>query len=77
MNYLFMITEAVIPTLIASIYFYSGGKEWDDVFMLTLVLAPLGLFLSFFLPQSPQYLFDNNRTKEAEIALEQIAEKNN
>jgi len=76
MNYLFLITEAVVPTLIGSLYFYFGGKDWEKVFMLTLVIAPIGLIGSIWLPNSPQYLLDCKETKAAEAQIEAIASIN-
>lgn len=73
MNYLFLLTEFFIPNIASSCYFYFGGKDWRHLFTATLVLAPLGFLMLSLLPRSPQYLFDNHRTEEAEIELRRIS----
>ncbi|CAI2366220.1 unnamed protein product [Moneuplotes crassus] len=76
MSHLFMVSEGFVPTFSCSMFFLLGNKNWEHLFFFTLILAPLGLSLSFFLPKSPQYLFDNNEEESAKAELESISKMN-
>jgi MFS family permease len=76
MNYLFLISEACTPMLLGSTYFYLHGKEWKHLFLLSLILAPLGTILLFFIPKSPRYLLSINKEEEAKAELKAIAKFN-
>jgi len=76
MNYLFVLSENVIPVLIGSSYFFFGGKHWTSPFLISLVLPVLGFAMLFFIPNSPQYLVENGNLKEAEAELRKIANVN-
>jgi len=76
MSHLFMFTEGFIPTFTCSLFFFMGGKHWEHLFFFTLMLAPLGLSLSIFLPKSPQFLMDKGKESQAKEVVIQIANFN-
>jgi MFS family permease len=64
---------AVLPT---AIYFYSGGKNWQTIFIPTLVLPFISFGLSFFLPESPRYLMAKKEFKALKDTFETYAKVN-
>lgn len=76
MNYLFILSENVIPVLIGSTYFYFGGKNWANPFIISLVLPVLGFILIQFIPRSPVFLLEKGQIKETEEVLRTIASYN-
>lgn len=76
MNYLFLISENIIPVLIGSTYFYMGGKNWEAPFTVSLIFPLLGFTLLFFIPKSPQLLLEWGRDKEVAIEIKKIARFN-
>jgi hypothetical protein len=76
MNYMFLISESFIPTFGCATYFYFGGKDWQNLFYFTLMVAPLGFILSIFLPKSPQFLVESGDISGAIEELEIIASFN-
>ena len=75
-NFLFLLTEFFIPKMLGSMYFFSGGKEWTSLFSVSLVLAPLGLFMARFMPESPVYYMNNQNLKMAKTQLQIMADVN-
>ena len=71
-----MVSEGFIPCFAGAIFFLFGYKKWEHLFFFTLMIAPLGLSLSIFLPKSPQYLFDKGKETEAKEVLRNIANFN-
>lgn len=49
--------DPVIALCTTSFYFLLGGKEWKTVFLPTLVFPIISLLWSFFIPESPRYLY--------------------
>lgn len=76
MNYLFILSENVVPVLIGSSYFYFGGKHWSSPFVISLILPVLGFILVLFIPRSPVYLVEKGKIEEAEKELRSIASFN-
>lgn len=50
-------SDNLIALVIVPIYFYFGGKHWKHVFSLTLILPLLSYAMTFFIPESPRYLY--------------------
>lgn len=47
----------MIGILPVAIYFYVGGMYWEQIFIPSLILPFISTFASFFLVESPRYLF--------------------
>ena len=73
MNYLFILSENIIPVMIGSSYFYLGGKEWSSPFSISLIFPLIGFLMLFFIPKSPQFLLDSGSEKQAKTEIMKIA----
>ena len=51
----FSVVSASIPI---SLYFYLGGNNWKEIYIIMIITSPLAFLLSFFLPESPRYLYE-------------------
>ena len=66
----------VSANLTSSIFFYAGGKDWRDLYMLILVCTPLSFMLSFVIPESPRYLYAKHKYGELRQLINKIAKWN-
>ena len=64
--------------LFATLYFaLSQRPNWLYCAMIGYVMSLISLFCICFLPESPKFLIEKNRMKEAKQSLEKIASWNN
>ena len=68
--------DNAIPLIIAPLYFYLGGKNWKDLYILALVIPVISFILSLFLPESPRYLFSRKKYVEFDKTMKHIARFN-
>ena len=47
-----------------TVYILFGGNNWKEIFILCLVFPVIALLFSFFIPESPRYLYLNRDLKE-------------
>mmetsp|Transcript_20357 Transcript_20357/g.18026 ORF Transcript_20357/g.18026 Transcript_20357/m.18026 type:complete len:83 (+) Transcript_20357:663-911(+) len=59
-----------------SIYLMFGGKDIQQILVLSIVFAALGTILSFFIPESPRYLYERKFYKDLRKNLSFIAKIN-
>ena len=53
----FLVLETWLPLVISSPYFYSGGKNWKIPIIPALIFPIISFIVSFFIPESPKYLY--------------------
>ena len=75
-NFLFLLTEFAIPKMLGALYFYWGGKEWTTLFIISLVLSPIGFVMCKFIPESPEYFICKKDIKMAKSQLKIMADLN-
>ncbi|CAI2368137.1 unnamed protein product [Moneuplotes crassus] len=70
------IINACVPMLL-SLYFWKITDYWAYFFYSTLTICILNCLNSFFIPESPRWLFSQQRDQEAVDILNEIARMNN
>ena len=68
--------ESALPLIVTALYFYLGGKNWKDLYIITLILPVISFTLSFFVPESPKYLFSKKKYAEFDKTMKHIAKFN-
>ena len=68
--------DPIIPNLLSSIYFYSGGKNWKIPLMPAMIFPLISFMISFFIPESPRYLYAKKNWKELRKVIKTIARIN-
>lgn len=69
-------TDVFVPLVYMSLYFYFGGKEWKVGFYPVLILPFISFMLSFFIPESPRYLYARRFTSKLKKTMKRIASIN-
>ena len=49
--------DPFIPIVFSSLYFYFGGKNWKIPLMPAMIFPVISFVISFFIPESPRYLY--------------------
>lgn len=64
---------AIVPV---ALYFYLGGMHWEHIFIPALIFPVISFGLSFFIPESPRYLYAKKMFPELRANLDRIAKVN-
>ncbi len=68
--------KGAISVMIPAIYFMFGGKNWHIPYGLTLISAPILCILTFFIPESPRYLYERKMYPELRVLIKKFADSN-
>ena len=76
MSLLIVGSDNFIAQVTTSLYFYFGGKNWRDIYFVTIILPIITFAMSFLLPESPRYLYSKNKYNELDDTMKYIARIN-
>lgn len=71
-NQLFLVLGILFSNIFA--YFFTKTQNWEAIFITGLIFALLMFILLFFIPESPSFLANKNRSEEAINILKKVRE---
>ena len=71
-----LVQESLIPSIIPTLYFYFGGKDWKIPMIPSMIFSTISFVLSIFIPESPRYLYAKKNWKGFRKVIKTIAEIN-
>ena len=76
MGWIWLTSDTFIPVMTSSIYYLAGGKDWKTIMIVPLVVSPITIIVSFFMLESPRYLYSREQFGELRENIEKIARIN-
>ena len=76
MSSIALTSDAVVPNIMMTLYFYLGGKYWKHIYFPALIFPVIAFAMSFFIPESPRYLYTKKKYKSLNNTLKCISRVN-
>ena len=76
MSSLVLAADGAVPLIVISLYFFLGGKQWKQIYFVTMIFPVLAFLISFFVPESPRYLYAKKKFRELNKTLKYISRVN-
>ena len=76
MSSIALTSDAVVPNIMMTLYFYLGGKYWKHIYFSALIFPVIAFAMSFFIPESPRYLYTKKKYKSLNNTLKYISRVN-
>ena len=73
---IFMTSGWFIPIMASWLYYMLGGKDWKVIMLIPLIMTPISVIISLFIPESPRYLHSIGKIKEFKENIKLICKIN-